>query len=62
MGRRPVTPQNAAGVMMDPDVSDPMAYGTSPAATAAPDPLEEPPAQCPRLQGVFPGPWREAEG
>jgi hypothetical protein len=31
--------------MMDPDVSDPSANGTNPAATAAADPLEEPPDQ-----------------
>src|SRR5437763_2324789 len=41
--RRPETPQYAAGVMMEPDVSEPIANGTSPAATEAPDPEEEPP-------------------
>ena len=30
---------------MDPDVSEPSAKGTNPAATAAPEPLEEPPDQ-----------------
>src|SRR6266513_4722415 len=34
VGRRPVTPQKAAGVPMDPDVSEPIAHGTRPAATA----------------------------
>ena len=42
-GRSPVTPQYAAGVMMDPDVSEPSANGTSPAATALAGPLDEPP-------------------
>jgi hypothetical protein len=45
VGRNPVMPQNDAGVMMDPEVSEPMANGTSPAATAVPDPEDEPPAQ-----------------
>ena len=45
MGRSPVTPEYAAGVTIEPDVSDPIANGTSPAATAAPGPLEEPPLQ-----------------
>jgi hypothetical protein len=31
--------------MIDPEVSDPSAYGVKPAATAIPDPLEEPPDQ-----------------
>jgi hypothetical protein len=30
---------------MDPDVSLPSAYGTRPAPTAAPDPLDDPPDQ-----------------
>jgi hypothetical protein len=30
---------------MEPEVSEPMAKGTIPAATAAADPLEEPPDQ-----------------
>ncbi len=37
--------------MIDPHVSDPMANGTSPAATAAPDPEDDPPAQRPVFQG-----------
>ena len=45
VGLSPLTPQNAAGVMIEPDVSEPMANGTSAAATAAPGPLEEPPDQ-----------------
>ena len=45
MGRRPVTPQKAAGVRIEPDVSLPIAKGTRPAATAAAGPLEDPPLQ-----------------
>src|SRR5215813_13977906 len=45
VGRNPVTPQNAEGVRIEPEVSEPMAKGTSPAATEAPGPLEDPPLQ-----------------
>src|SRR6267142_978234 len=45
VGRRPVTPQYADGVPIEPDVSLPSANGTSPAPTAEPDPLDEPPDQ-----------------
>jgi hypothetical protein len=60
VGRNPVTPEKAAGVMMEPHVSEPMANGTSPAATAAPGPLDEPPLQYSRFHGVFPGPVNDA--
>ena len=46
---------------MEPEVSEPMAKGTRPAATAAPEPLEEPPDQRVRSHGLRPGPKREAE-
>ena len=36
-------PQKAAGRMIDPPTWVPMAVGTMPAATAAPDPEDEPP-------------------
>ena len=62
VGRSPVTPQNAAGVPMEPEVSEPIAQGTSPAATAAPDPLEDPPDQRPVSHGFRPGPWSDALG
>ena len=42
-GRMPVTPQNAAGIRIEPAVSVPRVPGTSPAATAAPLPPLEPP-------------------
>ena len=57
-----MTPQKEAGVTMEPEVSEPMAKGTRPAATAAADPLEDPPDQRVRSQGLRPGPVSEAEG
>ena len=62
VGRRPVTPQYADGVPMEPEVSDPMAKGTMPAPTADPDPLDEPPDHRSRSQGLRPGPCSEALG
>ena len=60
VGRSPVTPQNAAGVRIEPEVSLPIANGTNPAPTAAPGPLEEPPLQNLVFHGVRPGPVNEA--
>ncbi len=36
-------PQNAAGPRIDPPVSDPRAPTVRPAASAAPEPLDDPP-------------------
>ena len=47
---------------MEPHVSDPMANGTSPADTAAPEPEDEPPLHASRLQGVRQGPVKDATG
>src|SRR6478609_10691207 len=44
VGFTPTTPQNAAGCLTDPPVSEPRAMGVMPAATAAADPPDEPPA------------------
>ena len=55
VGRRPVTPQYADGVRIDPVVSEPNANGTRPAATALPEPLDEPPDQRVRSHGFRPG-------
>src|SRR6266699_2324856 len=52
VGRRPVTPQYADGVPIEPDVSEPIAKGTRPAPTAEPDPLEDPPDQCSMFHGL----------
>src|SRR5260370_10586915 len=56
VGRKPVTPQKALGVMMEPDVSEPSANVARPAATAMPEPLDEPPAQRVRSQGFSAAP------
>ena len=39
----PTRPHAAAGIRIEPPPSDPVAHGTSPAATAAADPPEDPP-------------------
>jgi hypothetical protein len=57
-----VIPQLAAGERMEPQVSEPRAKGTSPPATAEPEPLEEPPLHRSGFQGVMPGPVNEACG
>ena len=56
VGRKPVTPQKDAGVRIEPEVSEPIANGTSPAATAAPGPLDDPPLQNCVFHGVSPAP------
>jgi hypothetical protein len=43
VGFAPTTPQKAAGRMTEPFVCDPIAAGTIPAATAAADPIDDPP-------------------
>src|SRR5438093_11545594 len=43
VGLKPTIPQNAAGRMTEPFVCEPIAAGTTPAATAAADPIDEPP-------------------
>src|SRR5215813_1424458 len=55
------TPQYDAGRITDPPVWLPNASGTMPAATAAADPLDDPPGVCSGLWGlrVLPG-WRVA--
>src|SRR5918992_3473114 len=60
VGRRPVIPLNAAGVMMEPHVSLPIAKGTSAALTAAPGPDDDPPDQYARFHGVRAGPVNDA--
>jgi hypothetical protein len=42
-------PQYAAGVVIDPCVSEPIANGTARAPTAEPDPEDEPPLQASRF-------------
>ena len=49
-------PQKAAGRMTEPIVCVPRARGQKPAATAAAEPLLEPPGVCARLYGLRVGP------
>ena len=53
VGRSPVTPQRVLGETMEPQVSVPMANGTSPAAVAAADPAEDPLEPSSRFQGFL---------
>src|SRR6185295_19550540 len=48
----PVTPQYDAGRSTEPPVCVPRATGTIRAATAAPEPLDEPPGVCAALCGL----------
>ena len=43
VGFRPMMPQQAAGMRIDPPVSVPIAKSTDPEATAAAEPLDDPP-------------------
>ncbi len=56
-GFQPITPQNEAGRTTEPAVCEPSAKGTIPSATAAAEPLEEPPGVREGSRGlrVFPG-------
>src|SRR3546814_5038 len=42
-GRKPVTPQKAAGMRKEPPVSDPVQTGSMPSASATAEPPDEPP-------------------
>ena len=56
VGLRPKTPQRPAGTLTEPLVSEPRASGTRPAATAAADPPDEPPAMRARSCGLWVAP------
>src|ERR1017187_5200074 len=56
LGRWPTTPQRAAGARTDPAVSVPIAAMHIPAATAAAEPDEDPPAMRLTSQGFFTAP------
>ena len=56
VGFRPTTPQQEAGMRMEPPVSLPWAMGTMPAATAAAEPPLDPPAMRLVSQGLRVGP------
>src|SRR5262249_33030565 len=53
---RPTTPQQDAGMRIEPPPSLACAMGTRPAATAAADPPEEPPLVRVKSHGFFVGP------
>lgn len=55
---KPATPQYDAGRVSEPAVWLPRASGTTPVATAAAEPLEEPPGVWARLCGFLVGPGR----
>src|SRR3982751_4721455 len=59
VGRRPTTPQSAAGCLIEPPVSEPSAHGASPPATAAAEPPPEPPGTRSRSHGFRVGPYAE---
>jgi hypothetical protein len=52
VGFRPVSPHIAAGWRSEPPVSVPSEPETMPAATAAPEPLDEPPGTWDVFQGL----------
>jgi hypothetical protein len=51
-GLKPVSPVADAGIRIEPPPSDPVASGTRPAASAAADPPDEPPAERSNDQGL----------
>ncbi len=55
-GLNPTTPQKAAGRRIEPIVWVPSASGQRPAATAAAEPLLDPPGVCSGLRGLRVGP------
>src|ERR1700730_2608930 len=61
VGRNPLTPQNADGQMIEPQVSVPMANAASPAATIAPEPDDDPHVQHEGSQGFLASPCKDAD-
>ena len=55
-GLSPMPPHQAAGMRIEPPMSEPWASGTSPALTAAAPPPVEPPADRPDIHGVWVAP------
>ena len=53
VGRSPMMPQKEAGPRTEPPVSLPSAKSTSPAATAAAEPDDEPPGTRPGAAGLI---------
>jgi hypothetical protein len=48
----PTTPQNDAGILIEPPMSEPVASVAVPAASAAADPPLEPPGEYPVCHGL----------
>ena len=59
LGLYPTTPQYPAGLITDPHVCVPIAKSQNSAATAAPEPLEDPPGVCRRFLGFLVSPGSE---
>src|SRR6185295_18910957 len=57
LGLRPTSPQQLAGMRIDPPPSLACASGTMPAATAAAEPPDEPPVVCSVFHGLRLGPY-----
>src|SRR3954462_8335943 len=55
VGLSPTSPHSAAGIRIEPPPSLACAIGTRPAATAAADPPDEPPVECPGFHGLRAG-------
>jgi hypothetical protein len=55
-GRKPTTPQNAAGMRSDPPPSEPVQIGSMPVASATAEPPEEPPGMRFGSKGLPEGP------
>src|SRR5262245_10792823 len=62
VGRTPLMPQKLAGQMMEPQVSEPSAKATRPAATDAPEPDDDPQLHFPVSHGLRVAPVKEAQG
>jgi hypothetical protein len=60
VGRNPETPQYAEGQTIEPHVSVPIAKAARPAATIAPEPLDDPHVQHVSFHGFFAPPLIDA--
>jgi hypothetical protein len=54
---KPTTPQAAAGIRIEPPISEPLASVVEPAASDAAEPPEEPPTASSGLCGLRVTPW-----
>src|SRR4051795_591149 len=56
-GLKPTTPLNAAGIRIEPPMSEPLASVAVPDASAAPEPPDDPPTPNSGFQGLRVMPW-----